>query len=358
MLIPYPYQSHSIQKIEDFVRYLFVDVMFEAQNHKSQSLQDVILKDYKPLFGYTSVKSGKTRKKAAFPKAAENLYDAFKNLQNNQIEALKKAFDKNVQIREICEGKVAPVRFSDLEQVIPNIGNQNFLDGLQKFCEMLYTRCLDLKAFEKKFGILKDYYDGLVDDDDVCHCCGIEPILTRYNSKRDAFDHYISKAKYPFVSVNFRNLIPICYTCNSTYKNQQDTVYCIKNGVEKQRKVFYPYYESNETPYKIEIGVQLKCCYQFNGFKMDDIQIDYKCKGHEEALKSWKALYGIDERYKAYCLSKKSKTFIKELYDKYKVDNDFVKKLFEFDGSMPLVNANFLRLPFAKAVFDSFPKNV
>lgn len=247
MLIPYPYQSHRIQKIEDFVKYLFVDIMFEAQNHLHEPLQNVILKDYKSLFGYTLVNRGKTRKKAAFTEAAENLYDAFKNLQKRQIEALRKAFDKNVQIREICEGQVAPVRFSDLKQLIPNIGNQDFLDDLQTFCEMLYTRCLDLKAFENKFGILKDYYDGLVDDDDVCHCCGIEPILTKYNSKRDAFDHYISKARYPFVSVNFRNLIPICYTCNSTYKNQQDTVFYTENGVEKQRRIFYPYYESNET---------------------------------------------------------------------------------------------------------------
>ena len=41
---------------------------------------------------------------------------------------------------------------------------------------------------------------------------------------RPALDHYICKSKYPFFSVNIRNLIPSCTACNSNLKSDHDFI--------------------------------------------------------------------------------------------------------------------------------------
>ncbi len=51
----------------------------------------------------------------------------------------------------------------------------------------------------------------------------IDPV-TNQAVLRPALDHYICKSKYPFFSVNIRNLIPSCTACNSNLKSDHDFI--------------------------------------------------------------------------------------------------------------------------------------
>lgn len=350
MLRPFLFKEHPIQQIEQFMRYLLFEVMFEAPKHQGAKLKDIISKDYKNFFKFHLKK-----KRLAFTVISEKLYAEFQKLSDVQIEMLKKAYHTNNQVEKICGSEIVPVRFSDLQPAFSSKDGKIFLNDLKEFCELQYTSCLDLVDFEKTFGSLDKYYKSLVGDDDVCHCCGIGPVLTENNSPRDAFDHYLSKKKYPFVSVNFKNLLPICHACNSSYKNQKDTLYYINNGIEVRRKVFFPYYEG-EVPYRINIKVHLACCYQMDGISKDKIEFAYECPGYEEEVESWRALYGIDERYRSYCMSKQIKTKMKELYFRYLKDKRFVLQYLSFSEALSGVDANFLAVPFIKAAFESLPR--
>lgn len=58
---------------------------------------------------------------------------------------------------------------------------------------------------------------------DVCPYCGQNYFSTiqHPNGKIIAeatFDHYYNKSTYPFLALNLYNLIPVCRSCNSTYK--------------------------------------------------------------------------------------------------------------------------------------------
>lgn len=349
MLIPFLYHDgQPIQRIEQFMRDLLFNIMFEAPKHQGTELKDVIPSKYKSLFKFHLKK-----KPLAFTVISDKLYKEFQKLNEGQIEILKKAYVVNNQIKDVCHGDIDPIRFSDLRKNFNTIECQVFLKNLQTFCELQYTSCLDLSEFKNAFGSLDDYYKTLVDNDDVCHCCGIGTVLTKNNTPRDAFDHYLSKKKYPFVSVNFRNLLPICYTCNSSYKNQKNTLFYEQNGIEIRRKVFFPFYEHGDVPYQIKIGIRLTCCYQEKGIRDDMINLMYDCPGHEEEVDSWRELYGIDERYKAYCMSKRMKTKIRELYSRSANDKAFVRQYLKFSEYLPETDNNFLAVPFIKAVFES-----
>lgn len=350
MLIPFLYYTgQNIQQIEKFMRDLLFNIMFEAPKHQGGELKDVVPSEYKPLFKFHL-----KNKKLVFTVISNKLYKEFQQLSEEQIEVLKKAYQVNNQIKDVCHGDIVPIRFADLNAMFDTVNGKAFLKDLQAFCELQYTSCLDLAEFKKKFGSLDDYYKKLVGNDDVCHCCGIGTVLTNNNSHRDAFDHYLSKKKYPFVSVNFRNLIPICDACNSLYKNQKDTLFYVENGIELRRKVFYPFYENgDEVPYKIKIGIHLACCYKTIGIKADMINLIYDCPGHDEEVDSWRELYGIDERYKAYCMSKRMQVKIKSLYDKGIEDKSFLSQYLLLSGSLPEIDNNFLVVPFVKAVFES-----
>ena len=51
-----------------------------------------------------------------------------------------------------------------------------------------------------------------------CPYCGIADIKGQHHRLKDAYDHYLPKSIYPFNSVNFKNLAPMCHECNSSYK--------------------------------------------------------------------------------------------------------------------------------------------
>lgn len=90
-----------------------------------------------------------------------------------------------------------------------------------------------------------------------CPFCGINDLLGEHHSRREAYDHYLPKALYPFNSINFRNLVPACHHCNSSYKTSKDPAYTPKDPARAvhRRAIFYPY---KAAAHSIELQIDLQ----------------------------------------------------------------------------------------------------
>lgn len=114
-----------------------------------------------------------------------------------------------------------------------------------------------------------------------------------HHTKREAYDHYLPKALYPFNSINFRNLAPACHECNSTYKLSKDPAH----NASGRRKAFYPYATG---AHGIEIAIDLNTP-DIDRLTPADVQLAFGPAAVHEEIETWKEVYGIDERYKAKC---------------------------------------------------------
>ncbi|UYW29035.1 hypothetical protein OKC48_11185 [Methylorubrum extorquens] len=166
--------------------------------------------------------------------------------------------------------------------------------------------------FEFAFGLLTDL--GLRDGNyrklydrlkyKVCAFCGVEP-LDAPGQKREALDHYMLIANYPFAGANFRNLSPMCSKCNSRYKLQQDILVDPMHG--GRRTCCDPYNSPT-------LSLSLNNSRPFEGARVDlvncpewDIQW---VGGHPGKVQTWESVFGISERYRESSLNPNFRTWV------------------------------------------------
>ena len=339
----YLYIEHNIQKVEDFVSYIFQDVLFHACEYKGCELGDVVNGDMKNLLD--AVKGCKIETQL------KTLYDAFKKLDNHQMNMLQTAFINNNQIDKICNKEIEPFRYKDLEKKYKdNQEWKDLLNKLKQFCIDMYTEHIKLKPFEERYGTMKSYYNALVKKDSMCHCCGIGTILTEDNIPRDAFDHYLAKSIYPFISLNFHNLIPTCPHCNSSYKKEEDTLFEKTGKEEKRVKAFLPF-RTGEEHTSITVKIQLSKPYNMHDVKGCGMTLDFKCKGKEEEVRAWLRVYHIEEQYKSYCYDLENVSIVNDILNQSDPKN--LKALIQSMERLDCVKGYFLRAAFARAVCES-----
>lgn len=160
--------------------------------------------------------------------------------------------------------------------------SQEFVECLNKVKSIqnyLYENLLKLKGIGEAVGTLKNYYENFYDEtiEYVCPFCGLGHMLTSKDDFREAFDHYLPRSKYPFVSLLRENLFPICHTCNSTYKGDKNLL--------NYGKVFYPYSkEVNDCNpvFRVRSGV------------VENMEIN--SENFQEEISTWCEVFGIKDR--------------------------------------------------------------
>jgi hypothetical protein len=175
-----------------------------------------------------------------------------------------------------------------------------------------------------------------------CPFCGLGDIKGVHHTKREAYDHYLPKALYPFNSINFRNLAPACHECNSTYKLSKDPAH----NAAGRRKAFYPYATG---VHKIEISITLDNS-DIDRLTPNDIKLTFGPTSNHEEIETWKEMYGIDERYKAKCCDGDAMDWLEQfriLRDACDVTPvDALATVQQQTLKSPLANSNFLKLAF------------
>ncbi|OWK70319.1 hypothetical protein [Pedobacter sp. AJM] len=99
-----------------------------------------------------------------------------------------------------------------------------------------------------------------------------DPIDTR-KVIRPEFDHFYSKARYPFLALSFFNLVPSCTVCNSTLKVEQEM------DIDEH---CHPYVEGYEDVFEFTTGVSVR---DFLSKGVTDVPVSFTLKkGVEKGL--------------------------------------------------------------------------
>lgn len=344
MLFPYTYVPHQMDRMQEFIDFIFYEVWCKAPNGGPYSIDlfasNPDLHEVMTAFHYAD-----TQVAQFFAGSVERIYAHFTKLNFKQIRRIKWWYASNNQIECLCHGQAGyhATLYSNLSQKYHALQAdvESFFKGLYGF---------DPAALKKQVTTLDEHYDSFftVNDSGVCPFCGINPIKGKHHSTRDAYDHYLPKDSYPFNSVNFYNLVPTCHDCNSSYKGTKSPVH---DHEKQRRKAFYPF---NTKPYAIELEVNLLKS-DIERLEPNDIALSFGPDAIREEIETWKEVYAIEERYKAKLCGKKngSKYWLTQVLDECKRYG--VPSSVALDGRAqlteenPFSDENFLRMPFLRA---------
>lgn len=366
MLFPYTYVPHQMEKMQTFIDFIFHEVWCNAPIglvfHPDLFDGKPELREVMTEFGF-SVRAPERGKE--FYKDVKAIYDLFASLSPQEIDQIKQWYQGNNDLERVCANDPAThlARYADIA-----VNHQALAAQLGTFFKDLYSQSLlGLAALRAKIGDIDDHYQTFVHANNAGKCpfCGINDLLGEYHSKREAYDHYLPKALYPFNSINFRNLVPACHHCNSSYKTSKDPAYPLKDPARAihRRPFFYPY---KTTPHTIELKIDLK---HFDITKLTpaDIDLQFGPSGIAQEIDTWKDVYGIEERYKAkLCGEYDGKYWLTQVLDEWKEDGrdpaNYMATLARQARQAPFADCRFLRKPFLDAfqqmgVFESFEDN-
>lgn len=345
MLFPYTYVPHQMEKMQTFIDFIFHEVWCKAATNGPFGLNlfdaNAELREVVEAFYYSDAQGADF-----FYSHVERIHGQFSALTAVQINQFQQWYQGNNDLEKVCAIDPAThlARYADIA-----VKHKDLAAELCAFFKGLYSQSLlDLAALRAKIGVIDDHYDTFVATNKAGKCpfCGIGDIKGEHHSKREAYDHYLPKALYPFNSINFRNLAPACHECNSTYKLSKDPAHSLAG----RRKAFYPFAAVAQI---IDIQVALRHS-DIENLKPSDIQMHFGPAAITEEIETWKDVYGIEERYKAkLCGKNDGKYWLTQVLDECqaydKQPADILAMRAQQAQSRPYADCNFLRKPFLDA---------
>ncbi len=356
MLFSYKYVPHQMEKMQEFIDFIFFEVWCKAPEGKpfcldlfvaNAELHEVMQNFYFADVRYEDKDKRKSKPQptaSKFYNAVLDIYCLFSSLDQSQINQFKQWYKANNNIEKACANDPAvPVaRYADITLLHPDLSKQ-----LALFFKKLYSKnLLNLAALKEKIGQINDHYKNFLAFNGMkkggkCPFCGVEKIKGTFEKGREAYDHFLPKALYPFNSINFRNLVPVCHECNST-KLSKDPV---RTATGRRRKIFYPYAPTSQS---IQVTINLSKP-DIDHLTSDDIQITFGPSTVSEEIETWKDIYGIEKRYKAKCFSNDAKDWLEQiriLCDSGKQPEESLAMVRQQAEKDPIANSNFLKIAF------------
>ena len=297
-----------------------------------------------------------TNAPTSFERKIASIYQLFARLTSAQKNRLKRGFESNNNIEVLCNGNVSTslLTYDMINQIDVKLSK-----SLYEFGVLMYNEAIKYTGFTDIYGTHKQHFDDFKKYNrshnrfiTVCPFCGINELKSEYHNGKDAYDHYLPKHKYPFTSVNFKNLAPMCDQCNEDNKGLRDPIY--DKGDKKFRKAFYPYRKSNLAIIpKLSIDRQCNLLEPQKG----QIQVEYKCHKNDEQRITWEKLFGIINRHNA-TISSNSSIWIENMVMRYHNEckynskkraisfEKFVAREIELLKHQFIYDRNFLRIAF------------
>lgn len=207
------------------------------------------------------------------------IYEKCKTLNDDERADIREAFNVNNRIQELCNGTLTPIELSTLPEVVE--------DDMKPLLVRFYDYLIDRAEVP---GNKLDYYNALLTANPTfkfCPCCGLSPIESAESHYREDNDHYLPKADFPFASVNFQNLVPLCSKCNKKCKST-------KNPFEAGRVSFYPF-DTFHTGIEVSINIVDSPDLDYRTLRENDIEINFSNDANKTSTWDW--LFKIKERY-------------------------------------------------------------
>lgn len=361
MLFPYTYVPHKMDRMQRFINFIFYQVWCRAPKCGVFRLElfnpNSDLKEVMTAFYYSDKQNA-----YFFYGHVERIYGLFAQLPRMDIKQFKRWFQGNNSIEKVCS-KDPNTHLARYEDIPPK--HKDLREELETFFKGLYDN-IEIAALKNIIGNIDDHYKAFmgVNKAGKCPFCGINDVLGVNHTPREAYDHYLPKALYPFNSINFHNLVPACHHCNSSYKTSKNPAFTPKDPTKSthRRKVFYPYASAG---YSIDVTIELKSL-DLDHLKPEEVELQFGPPAIGEEIETWKDVYGIEERYKDKCLSPDAKDWLEQVRILNRnhgiTHNAIIKTIAEQAENSPFSNSNFLKTAFLDGceragLFDALPAN-
>lgn len=236
-------------------------------------------------------------------------------LTDAEKEQTKLAYSANLDIENLCSNVAQiPFKYEALPITIRKI--------TKDFFTMLWEDYPQNKILENYYGTVQEHFNLFVSHTHqkalICPFCGLNKLKVSESINRDAYDHYVPKALYPFTSINFKNLSPMCHECNSDEKDDTDTLF-EDNGT--RRLVYFPFDEAYESD---NLSIDVNPLEPYNPVTLKtllyDINWNYSITINgisDIRIKAWDDIFHIKRRYRENILRYQIEWFA-ELTMKYK----------------------------------------
>lgn len=259
-----PLKDHPVFVYHNYIQNLVCEVWCNAQD--GTFCIDLLCNEIMELYS-----------KRNWVKAAiDEIYELCKALTGSQRADIREAFVLNNEIEDLCEGRKRPVALDQLPNVV------------EKKMKPFLIKCYDdlIRAKEKL-----DYYNQLIESQETkcksCPCCGLDSMESSESRYREDNDHYAPKFDYPFASVNFFNLVPLCSKCNKKYKST-------KNPFENRRKSFFAF-KALDCEFSITISINSTALTNYGELHQDEVSLAFN--NDADKVDTWNWLYNIKDRY-------------------------------------------------------------
>jgi len=349
MLFNYRYVNHSIEKFQIYLEHLVKEVWCKASGPFSLNL---LHPDLQVIV--EAIANDESITKDHLDGPIRQIYKIFKtHLSADQRQQVSTWYDHNNDIEALCScspGK-DPATYSDIRTISPDLAI-----ALKDFCKGLFTDVIHLKAVASRIGDIDSHYEAFVTEnkEGKCPYCGYGDIKGLHHTRREAYDHYLPKGTYPFNSVNFRNLAPMCNECNSAYKLAKDPTRNVdpirRNAGGTRRKAFYSY---STIAFGITVTLTLNT-QDVTNLKPDHIDLHISAPNHDEQVEAWKDVFGIEERYRAkLCGHNEGKAWLVQIIDEAAnvsmTPTEMLAAKRKAAAAQPFVDVNFLKMAFLTA---------
>jgi hypothetical protein len=216
----------------------------------------------------------------------ETLFKAFKRLNKTKQSELISIYTASKNIQNIC---------SDLTNIYKGVDKYDkpIRKPLKSLFEFLFNETVGTAVFKTNAKMhIDDHYELFqkANNVHVCPFCGLET-YTLPKSRRSEYDHYLPISIYPWLGVNFNNLVPMGDHCNSK-KNASNILYS-DYLVGSRRLVWYPYEWINYT-------VILTCKKKPKLTDMSgEWEVNFKASTprNQEKIKTWNDVFEIPLRF-------------------------------------------------------------
>jgi hypothetical protein len=349
MLFNYHYVNHTIESLQVYLDHLVKEVWCKAVEPFSLNLLHPDLRTI-----VEEIANDESIIKDHLDGPIRTIYDIFRTqLSAGQRQQMSTWCDHNNDIEALCSCSPGsdPATYADVRSINPALAT-----ALKGFCKSLFSDVIHLKAITSRIGDIDAHYEAFVsvNKGGKCPYCGYGDIKGLHHTRREAYDHYLPKGTYPFNSVNFRNLAPMCNECNSAYKLAKDPTRNInpiaRNATGDRRKAFYSFATAASG---ITVNLILKT-QDVSNLLPNDIELQISAPGRDEELEAWKDVFGIEERYKAkLCGQNEGKAWLVQVIDEAAnvsmTPAEFLEAKRKTAAAQPYVDTNFLKMPFLAA---------
>jgi hypothetical protein len=215
-------------------------------------------------------------------KLSEELWKAFKT-SDQDLSRVRTIWKRLIDVETLCNDCTHSLDFDQPSSAVTT--------AIRNLFDYLYDECLRAECCKMACGDIDTHYAQFRKESaTVCPFCGLESYPDFGCGYRAAYDHFLCRRSYPLLSVCFRNLVPICDSCNKAPQKGDKDMLRSEKGL--RRKTYYPFGNvggvniSVKWAEKRSLGNPGRC----------ELSIGPKVPAESEKVKTWITVYRIPER--------------------------------------------------------------